>query len=541
MRSTRAALLCCALAGLALGPACRSSDSAPAPAGSAAAAPLPAPERPAELVGVGSLAPASSFWPQLREALHPRDPSLPRSWGAALCAAAGLPITAAELFEDDRGSKLALARSESGASELVWAVPVRAVDRLLVVASSGRDARFDRVPEGRLELLRPRHPPAGRAPALGVSGNFLLLSTSEHALRLAGPWLVDPSTPALELGPSEWLRLELPADLRLAATDARAAPLLGLLGELPLGALPSVGELVGSTRPTLSVSGHALGWTLRLSGASASRPSEGASSGVREALLELPAELSAAVVVHADEAARLEQARHARAALESLASARGLEPFTELEALERLAEARGALGWVGYELSPVGPLAYGRLELRDPAAALAALDALFGVRKATARAPVRARRRQEPSPADSARASRLMRKTVLERVGEVYELRLRPADTPAPPTRLYARIEAGNLWVGVGGDAAQALERVRRADPPRLAGLAWPSSAVRLLPPDAQAAGFVELASEERTSTGLATTARPLLFAVDGPANGRSLTAILPPETLAGLVAAWRR
>lgn len=540
MRSTRAALIGCAVVGLSSAPACRGSDSAPTATGSSATF-LPAPERPAELLGVGALAPASSFWPVLREALHTRDPSLPRSWGAALAAAAGLPITTAELFEDDRGSKLALMRSESDATELVLAVPVRAIDRLLVAASSGRDARFVRVREARLELLRARLAPGGRALALGVSGNHLLLSTSEHALRVAGPWLADPSTRTLELGPSQWLGLELPADLRLAPTGGRAAPLLGPLGELPLGVLPSVGELVGSTRPTLGVSGHALGWTLRLSGAEPTHPSEAPPSGVAEALLELPAELSAAVVVHADEAARLEQASQARVALEALASARGVAPFTELESLEQLARARGELGWVGYELSPVGPLAYGRLELRDPPAALAALDALFGAQKAAARAALRAPRRPEASRADEARAHRLMRKTVLERVGEVYELRLRPGDAPAPPTRLYARIEAGSLLVGVGGDAAQALERVRPAATARLAGLAWLPSAVQLLPRGAHAAGFIDLASGERASTGRAAEPRPLLFAVDGPASGRSLTAILPPETLAELVAAWRR
>jgi hypothetical protein len=379
MRSTRA-LIGCGLAGWLLVGACRGSDSEPGAPGSSSAAVLPAPEKPALLVGVGSLAPARDFWPALREALHVRDPSLPRSWGAALSVVAGLPITTAELFEDDRPSKLALSKSETGTPELVLAVPVRAVDRLLVVASSGRDALFDRVSVERVELLRLRHGSDERRLSLGVSGNHLLLSTSEHALRQLGAWLAHGSVRGPELGATELLRLELPSDLDLGPHLARATSLLGLPGDFVVGAVPSTGEVLGSARPTLAVSAHALGWTFALAGAEHEPRADAVPSAVAEALLELPSELSVAIVAHTDEAARIEQARQARSALEALARARGLDPFTDLDALERLAEARGAIGWVGFEQSPVGALAYGKLELRDADAASAALDALFGVR-----------------------------------------------------------------------------------------------------------------------------------------------------------------
>lgn len=540
MRSTRAALIGCALGGLALVVACQGSDSGPAPRGSTSTAPPPTPERPAELLGLGALAPASSFWPALREALHPRDPSLPRSWGAALANAAGLPITAAELFEDDRPSKLALLESGSDSPELVLAVPVRAIDRLLVLAASGREARFERAHEGRLELLRPRHGSDGRVPALGVSGNHLLLSTSERALRLAGGWLVDASARCPELRTGELLRVELPPALRLGPSSARAASLFGPLGQLVVGAMPSTGEAVGSSRPTLAVTAHELGWALELSGAERELPPQAAPSGVAEALLDLPAELSAAVVVHANDAARLEQARQARSTLEALATARGLEPLTQLDALERLAEARGPLGWVGFEWSPVGPLAYGRLALRDPDAAGSALDALFGVQSPAATASARRPRGEQRSPPAGSRLRRLMRKTVLERVGEVYELSLRSDEALTPPTRLHARIESGGLLVGVGGDAAYALERVRRGDSPRLAESTWLRGALRLVPPGAHALAFVDLASTSASSETQRERV-PLLVAVDGDPGGRRVRAILPPEAFAALVGAWRR
>jgi hypothetical protein len=81
---------------------------------------------------------------------------------------------------------------------------------------------------------------------------------------------------------------------------------------------------------------------------------------------------------------------------------------------------------------------------------------------------------------------------------------------------------------------------VRRSDSPRLAEQAWLRGALRLVPPGAHALGFVDLTSASSASDVQRERA-PLLVAVDGDPSARRVTAILPPQTLAALVGAWRR
>jgi len=185
--------------------------------------------RPAEVIAVLIAAEPQPLYASLRSG---RSLALPgRTWYASILARAGLPISSVELVDPAGGFRAALVAPASDpidrSAALVVAVPLRAPDRLLALATSGRDAGFRAVRDAEgidwLEPTRVERDASYRA----VVRNRVLLARTREAIARAGPYLAQRDPDAVLGGSSTAgaaARLELDG-VRLA----NSAPSLGAL------------------------------------------------------------------------------------------------------------------------------------------------------------------------------------------------------------------------------------------------------------------------------------------------------------------------
>ncbi len=234
-RPVRAVPLSIALA-CVVGSACEQPSFAPL-SPSATPAVAPAVARPPEVIAVLVAAEPQPLYEALRT---DRALALPgRTWYASVLARAGLALPSVELVDPAGGFRAALVAPSSDAIEraasVVVAVPMRAPDRLLALATSGRDARFRAVRDAEgidwLEPTRAEGIPLYRA----LVRNRFLLARTRDAIARAGPYLAQREPEAV-LASSSTLgstaRLELDG-VRVAASAPSLGALLSAAGDRP--------------------------------------------------------------------------------------------------------------------------------------------------------------------------------------------------------------------------------------------------------------------------------------------------------------------
>jgi len=213
--------------------------------------------RPAEVIAVLVAAEPQPLYETLRSG---RSLALPgRTWYASILARAGLALSSAELVDPAGGLRAALVAPASDATDraaaVVVAVPMRAPDRLLALATSGHDARFRVVRDAAgIDWLEPKRADEGSSYRAVVRNRFLFARTRD-AIARAGPYLSqrDPNA-VLSDGATAGSGVLVELDgVRVAAS----APSLGALLFAGDGrsACPSwrgtVASVAGSTAPPL--------------------------------------------------------------------------------------------------------------------------------------------------------------------------------------------------------------------------------------------------------------------------------------------------
>jgi hypothetical protein len=463
------------------------TSSAPPPR-----APLP---RPAEITGTGVVVEPAQLYELCRESYGLRGLFVARGLGAGVASSLGLPVTVAEHVDESAPLRIAAARVDG---QDVWLVGValRAPDKAILAATGGESAPFRRETKDGVDRLIPVHEGGGFA--LAVAGNRLVVASNARALDVAAPFLGDPSSTSFVPKPGDGPRFE--GALPVAALDGarRALPVSLPVAATPLperwmSALAKVDTLTATIR--VDASGVSVD-------ADATLPDDlgAVAGGSPAALLALPADAEAAATLWVDATDRRADARSVASLLSGAAGDRQIAKATD--ALVALADARGPETSLAFESSTRGPMVYGSLELADPAAADAALGALvraFEEGADDAAGPDT----KDASPAKTAdagggkgatppRATVSAKKTVLERVGDAY--RLRVSIGAGASASVVVRLDGNRAAVAAAVDAEAALSKITDSkDPlPRLAEVAAVREAVARLGDPVSAVIYVD-------------------------------------------------
>jgi hypothetical protein len=473
----RWAFACLGAASLAL-VGCRSrGEEPPTPAATATA--LAAVPAPADLAAELVVANPERSWSALREALGDDAVLVPRRVGGLLVSAFGLPLRAAQEFDE----KLPMVGALTVDGAMGIGIHVRDGATLKLVVSSGADASFIVEPREGVLLVRPK--PEARAAlvtgaTLAIAGNYLVFATSDDAAVRLAPYL------ARTLGPRGTLRGASPPDgpvdlvlhgdgPRLAALASRglASALDGLAPELRSAVAPFVDVEAAATmlRDALATStgveaALTLGKTsLRLD--VLAHTTEATSSGARatiapRALGNLRAEAVAAIALGETASARKAAARVRAAAIAAALTLRSkATPLDERKlatALDAIAEGRGDETLFGVSCSGAGATGFasGTVAARDKLEA--GVTALVGLR-------------DEPSVRRAFEGAGLVlsvERGRLERVpDEVTLVRLAPKkdDDATQKTDLRFTLGAERFAIAAGAETVDALQVLHRKEP----------------------------------------------------------------------------
>ncbi|HEU4405791.1 MAG TPA: hypothetical protein VFS43_10910 [Polyangiaceae bacterium] len=369
---------------LAAAPGCRGCDER-APVEVGASAPSPVPE-PAGLLAEFVVPKPNGTWQKVRSLAGGPAQLLPQGFPLLVASLLGLPIKAAELIDSDVPLVGALAVEGAG-ERLVAGVHVRDGARFVAALTEGAEARYAARPDATplLTLLEAR-PGAAPGPALGVLGNYALVGREAEALRRLGPYVARtlPTRPPPEgddlglvakrqglagalRGRLEGLWAGVKAALEagerrerarhggaaptfaepaaaLAKADAAVADLLGLLGDLDdVRAAVVLDERGVRARAALSPAGG---------GGPAGRAFAAMAAGPASPLLELPGDVTLALLTRDSAEARRRDAGAQAKALSELFAGRLPEGDGRRvdEALALWAAGRG--DWLAVGVNP---------------------------------------------------------------------------------------------------------------------------------------------------------------------------------------------
>ena len=199
--------------------AAQAKPAVPAPKGLMAEAVVP---KPAELLA------------DMRKAVGGPMMLLPKTVGGAVVNVLGLPITAAEMFDENLPVVAAVA-SVNGAPAMAGAVHVKDGERLVSRLTGGADATFTARAEGDFTWLSAK-PNTLKRPlqkaTLAVVDHYLVVATSEAAVRGLGPYLARTAGPRKP--PDKQLAIDITADAFGGDIGKRAARLRELTAALPV-------------------------------------------------------------------------------------------------------------------------------------------------------------------------------------------------------------------------------------------------------------------------------------------------------------------
>ncbi|MFO0546961.1 MAG: hypothetical protein U0271_01170 [Polyangiaceae bacterium] len=468
--------------------ACSSGESdvppKPAASGSAGAGPQPVPApgtvaRPTELRATGVVADPQHAHDLLKDSYGFALLS-GRSWCASALAWLSLPMQTVDTFDERAPLRLAALELPAGATAWLVAVALRAPDRFLAACTLGSSAPFRgrRDDAAGLDWLTPEHPEGRPALALGVARNHLVIGSSAAALTSAAAYLADPGAARGAASPASGALMTATSDVALldrAMTELAtklAPPGLDPSSLLEGGALTDA--LAGASSAELSLVADAASWSLELRGA-AKAGASAREHGSRAALLEVPADTTAAAVWFEDEASRVESAKRGVAWLQS-SKLLGSAADETARALAELGAARGAAARIGLTRANVGWVAHAAIELKESEKAEAALDAL-------------GKALETDAPGGVVTPKVTLEKTVIERLGEARKLRVERGEKAV--AALVLRVDGGRLWIGAGAAPVDVLRELA-ARPMPLASIARLAKLAEALPERVSRAAVVD-------------------------------------------------
>ena len=514
------------------------SSDAPEPTPVSSAPPFAAAQAPAGLLGALVVPAPAALFELCRDSYD--LPVTGSSWAAFTVALLGMPIMASEAFDVGSSIRVALLESTAGAPAVVLALPLRAPDRLIAVATLGESARFRSQKDDALRGER-LIPTSGEAThEIGALRNHLVVGPS-GALARAGAFLADPEQPAFARNApqvSGWVHGRVLAWLLRAGLDR--------LGEKPQALarvmLPEVTALASALEPVTEISFEATlsktSSSLRLAVPKSEAIGAAFSSlsrGELAPMLATDRDASFSVRLYQPAAERVKAAEHFGKVLSVIGVSS--QPAAAMgDALVALARARADGFQLAVERNSVGMLAYGSCDLEDEDAARTALSALT---------------KASGDPQKNSGTTVGVVDTRLTLIGEavhVFVDREEPAqDAKAEPkkTRLASvlmRVEGGRLALAAGSDAVSALKKAlrRRAEqgPASLAELAVVKAIEPALPKTASFYAFCDPArwlGGERLSGDPTRDRSALALAVDVAANEVAVTVALEPAALRAL------
>jgi hypothetical protein len=384
-----------------------------APSGCKSDAPLP-PEKVSSLEPVP--APAGLLadvfvpnpdvaWGKIRAAVAGPALFLPSTTGALAATLCGLPFIAAGEIDGNVPVVGALVeRPEGGKPRVALGLHVRSPDKLVDLVTKGENVRLkSRVDEKTSILLLEPKEGGERAVALGILGNYLLVSQSLADLLEVGPY-VARTLPSAKMGkddvtfeiPGEALGGPISKGLRTSWDSLRPKPRAGKASDAaaavpsPLGGLiDSLVSILGELdrgRVTMNFDERAA--HVRLAGT----PREGSTGagsaaamtmGDPKRLLELPADTEIALFMHDSATARAADAKtYAAGIAGALGKDVPAEDRAAIEsALQAIAAGRGDEYTIGVTLLSTGPAAYVRSDVADGERLGKGLEEFFGLAK----------------------------------------------------------------------------------------------------------------------------------------------------------------
>lgn len=481
MRSSRAVHL--RSLGLLLGllgawPGCRSNhnEGTSLPASTAASRDVPA---PADLLAELVIATPARSWTTLRGSLDEKVIYLPRSVGGMLVGLFGLPVRAAQEF--DESLPVVGALTDDGSAAI--GIHVRSGASLELILASGDDATFDVVREAGVTRLRRRV--AARTAqlaegALAIAGNYFIFASDDDAAARLGPYL------ARTLGPRGGSSTERPRsaamDLVVHGAGAGLQKAASRLAQRVLGAIPkeqrawlsafidldAAGRsLAAAMTPTstldvalvLGSESHRLDVTL---GAANARVLSALETLDPHVVGDLEDDTVAALVVAESLADRKASATsRAKSLGDAVVDATKGTPFAREklgDALAQIAEGRGAFATFGLHCTGAGPTAFARGPVDDRRKLERGVASLLSLQ-------------QEPAAKETLNLlglKLLVERGHIEQVAdEVTLVRVAPSEDGESERVTDARFTVGDarFVVAAGAETVDALKALHRKTP----------------------------------------------------------------------------
>jgi hypothetical protein len=514
-------------------------ETAPPPdAGPSLPEPVPAPDG---LVATARVPSPDKVLTALREASG-RSALVPRSAGSLAVQWFGLPLQAAEHFDEDLPIVAAAATIE-GKLGVAVAFHVRQSSRIVAVATQGNDNPFTAAQDGAsgVLLLEPTGKSLRGAPirvTLGLLDNHLVVGDSVEALRKLAPYLT--RTLARESG--DGLEVRFPKgggggallQKLLDGVDASALP--GYLRTLldvdsALGEARALAKTVEEGRVTIAFAdgGVAIDADLALA--------KDALAGLEEVapkeLLTLPDDTLGAVAW--SESADSRAAGTATRA-EAVGKALGA-PWAEADTralattFDDLARGRGAESTLAIRCTGVGLTGIARGEVSDGKRLGKALDAVLALRDHPA---VKAKLAASSIALDARRMK------ILEIPEELWRLRLDPAKEGADEIDLLVRVTDAQFYAAAGLETVATMQHLAAPEAERSLGShELMAAALGRLPERAWLAAAVDPAAIKACRIGKPGGAdpAPLVVALRRGADGHVLAQVLLARGLLPFVA----
>jgi len=417
---------------------------------------------------------------------------LPRTVGGLVANLFGFPLRVVELVDE----RLPLVGAVAGGppndgggpgDELAVAIHVKSAARFSTAATAGTDGSFTAKPDGELTWLNPK--PEARAARLAAAvallDSYLVVGSSEAAVRRLGPYLTRTLAPRKP--PPGGVHIELTPAAFGDALRQRLARWHQLLSALPLpdevrafvdldGFTKTAGAFLGDLGKgslTLTLDERALVLTATASPRNAAAAKRLAALPVVApgVLLTLPDDTVTAAAWAETSAGRVGRAKARGPALGALLG----EEFSPEDraavatALASLAKGQGDELVVGLRCTGVGVTGFATGGVDDAEALSTGLESLVKLRKHPAvEAQLKAR-----SLAVQAKKSRVLRVP-----HDVWKIRLKPADKPkaepgkdptAPPRSIGLVLgwSTDQLWAAAGLQAVETVQQLYEPDAER--------------------------------------------------------------------------
>lgn len=433
----------------------------------------------------------STLLTEVREAMAGPMLLLPKSVGGMAVNLFGLPITAAELIDEQLpivGAGLTDDRGERAVVHTAFAIHVKDGRRFVAHLTQGPDATFDAKSDGDLVWLTAKdNLREARLPAeLAVVTNYLVVGDGERAVSDLGPYLAtnlaraEPSKADLVVTVKNTAALAARLEHLKAPAEALALPgALGTVLDLP-GSLDAARELleqVGSAEVVVDLDPAAA--LVVEASLDARGPIERAALATLpeispSRMLTLPDGTVGAMQWGEPAGGRADDAGRRAATISDALGLTEDDQASLRSALTAMGEGRGERSLVGLRCTGVGLTGMAEGDVRDDDALTSAVASLTAMAE---RPSVKGRLDAERMTIDVSvgRARHIPDDVHLVRFSKTPEAD-RPTDETPPPIDLRYVIAADRFYAAAGAESLLVLQHLHQPDPERR----WASSSPSL-------------------------------------------------------------